>query len=70
MAFNFGQDTTLSVSTSGPKTQTGIVLEDLLGGATNGAGQQVCNALLQDRVGRETDCVEEILGFQKRVDVW
>ena len=41
----------------------------MMGGTVDGTRQQVGDALLQDRVGRETDSVEEVLGFQKLVDI-
>ncbi len=49
--------------------EAGVKDSDVVRRPSDGPGQQMCDLLLQDRVGRQADGLGVAFGFQERVDL-
>ena len=62
--FDLGNHTTFLVPRTGLIAEVGVVAANMVGRPTNGPGQQVGDAFLENRVGRKADRVQKALGFE------
>jgi hypothetical protein len=65
---HLGDHAAFAVSRSGLIAEAGVGAADMIGRATDWTREQVGDAFLQDRVGRETDGVGVAPGFQELID--
>ena len=69
MPFDLGNHTTFLVPRTGLIAEVGVVAANMVGRPTNGPGQQVGDAFLENRVDRKADRIQKALGFEVFVNV-
>jgi hypothetical protein len=69
MPLHLGDHAALPVPPSGMIAEAGVGAANMVGRAANGTREQVRDAILQDRIGLETDGVGVAFGFQELIDV-